>query len=37
MDKIYLDHVSYIYGVGMPYEIKALDANCKIITTFVAD
>ena len=25
MDKIYLDHVSYIYGVGMPFERKALD------------
>ena len=28
MDKIYLDHVSYIYGVGMPFERKALDDVC---------
>ena len=25
MDKIYLDHVSYIYGAGTPFEQKALD------------
>ena len=25
MDKIYLDHVSYIYGEGTPFEQKALD------------
>ncbi|MBQ2735490.1 MAG: energy-coupling factor transporter ATPase [Clostridia bacterium] len=25
MDKIYLDHVSYIYGGGTPFEQKALD------------
>ncbi len=25
MDKLYLDHVSYIYGEGTPFEQKALD------------
>ncbi len=25
MDKIYLDHVSYVYGEGTPYEQRALD------------
>ena len=25
MDKIYLDHVSYVYSAGTPYEQVALD------------
>ena len=25
MDKIYLDHVSYVYSEGTPYEQVALD------------